>query len=173
MNNKIITGIAVVALILSGFALFNGGTNTVTEKVIERIGGTPGSTFSDTKLSIGGLEVAKIGRNLTATSSVVCSIKNPFGAATTSIETLGVHFESSFAAATEFTVSTSTTAFASSSNPLVASTAIGQSGKLTKIYKGTKDIFLAANEYLNVRVATTTGGSEIPTGRCAFEGIRI
>ena len=170
-NNYLWGGIITVVLILGVIFPRSGGS--VIERVIEKVGGTPGTTVSSETFSIGGRNFAKIGRNLTATSSVVCSIKNPFGTATTSIETLGVHFESSFAAATEFTISTSTTAFASTSNPLVAPIAIGASEKLTKIYKGTKDIFLAKNEYLNVRVATTTGGSEIPTGTCTFEGTKI
>lgn len=173
MNKNIVTGIIVVALVIVGVFVFKGKDGKDGKDGQNVLSGNSGTTVSSEVFSIGGLQFAKIGRNLTATSSAVCSIKNPFGTATTSIDTMGVHFESSFAAATEFTISTSTTAFASSSNPLVAPIAIGASGKLTKIYKGTKDIFLTADEYLNVRVATTTGGSEIPTGRCAFEGTRI
>ena len=59
MNNKIITGIAIFALVVSFIAITKGGTETIIEKTIERIGVASGPTktqhqFFDAGFTTGG-----------------------------------------------------------------------------------------------------------------------
>src|SRR3990167_6546851 len=109
----------LLALVLVLGMLFPRPGPSVVEKVIERLGAIPGTSVDSNYFSIGGIEFYQNGVGFTATSSVFCSFKNPFAPATTSIDFISVSRSTSFAATTEFDISTSTTAYGSSTVALV------------------------------------------------------
>jgi len=52
--NKALTGGVVVAIVLSGLAFFSAPSNTITERVIERVGASVGPEHTETQYFDGG-----------------------------------------------------------------------------------------------------------------------
>ena len=128
-------------------------------------------------VSIGGLKEYHFSAPLTATSSFICVLKNPYNA-TTSIESIGAESTNAgIAAANTLYVSTSTTAFGTSSPAMINGFAMG-TGQWTAVMQkntgtssadttvfngmnsnGTSNYRLAPNEWITWKIATTTGGT--------------
>src|SRR3990167_9801120 len=120
MDRKyLIGGGVLLALVLVLGMFFPRPGPSVVERVIERLGATPGTSVDSKFYSIGGQNFYQAAVGFDATSSVLCAFKNPFAPATTSIDFISVSRSTSFAATTEFDISTSTTAYGSSTVALV------------------------------------------------------
>ena len=186
----------LLALVLVLGMLFPRPGPSVIEKVIERLGAIPGTSVDSNYFSIGGIEFYQSGAGFMATSSVLCSFKNPFAPATTSIDFISVKRTTGFTAATEFDISTSTTAYGSSTVALVRAQPVAAksqdmtlwtprhaSTSVLAVNTG-KTLFwannvisnpyiLTGNQYLTVRNSTSTPGSEKPKGVCNFKGTKL
>ena len=126
MQQKLIAGVAGVALLLSGFAFLSNPTEKVIERIVERVenndstlGAVPGSSLDGNEWSVGGMKEYRVGQPLaSATSSVVCAIKGP--SATSTLNFAGLEFTSYDFGTIEMDVSTSSTRFGSSTPALIA-----------------------------------------------------
>lgn len=121
--NKIIGGIAVAALVLSGFALFN---KPVT-KIVEQTFGGASSVFNQPDLTVNGVTEYKYSVGLTQATTTICAIQSP--AATSTLRFAAVRFSVSSTTASTVTMAKSATAFATT-------TAIG-GGALAASAQGT------------------------------------
>lgn len=123
-------------------------------------------------VSIGGVKTYNYNQQIAATSSVFCSIKNPFGA-TSTVSSYSVNGLTNGLGTQTFDLSTSSTAIGSSSPAFLRAystgtgafpalwtpegtttnaNVIGMSAKNT----GQSDIILGPTDYLNARIATGT-----------------
>lgn len=145
-------------------------------------------------VAINGNKVFHYRQNINATSSVACSVKNPFNA-TTTLTGFGVAVNSNGLGSQEFSVSTSTGAYSSSTPALMLNLATG-TGQFTSYWRpnsatttnsgtpghidprllpgmtnsGVSNYVIGPSEYVNVRVATSTAGTFVGgywTGTCA------
>ena len=200
MKSKSAIIVGVVAVLLSvGFTLWQGGTNTVVYKTEpqQQVGAV--STLDGVDfpyVSIGGLKTAYFSIPIAATSSVICSIKNPYGA-TSTVQNFGVNITGNGLGNVQFDLSTSSSAYANvsygSSTPAFIKAAITGSGQSTFYWEsnatttninvigmnsnlgsvlggaiGKSDVVLGPNDYVTVRVATGTPGTYVVnnTGTC-------
>lgn len=127
-------------------------------------------------VSIGGVKTYYYSRPMTATSSIICSIQNPFNA-TSTVLTYGAYARAStFVAAETMSLSTSTSAFASSTQNYVLdfSAPAGQGfafawnllATTSARVIGSMDVnsvpqylnVLKPGEWLNLRISTSTPG---------------
>jgi len=193
MNKKYIVALVVILIIATLGLVFPKG-NTVVNQVQQKLGATPTLDGVDNPfVSINGAKLYYYSQPLTASSSVVCSIKNPFNGPAILLS-YGVS-----ATGTPLTVggignqvldlATSTTAYGTSSPaflkeapitltagqsfatlrwlPQATSTAriLGSNGTT-----GLSDVIIGASEYLNLRISTTTSSgtfSTYYTGKCS------
>lgn len=146
-------------------------------------------------VSINGVKTFNYGASLTATSSYVCSFQNPYNA-TTSIVSVGAESTANgIAVANNLYVSTSTTAFGTSTPALVDSFAMGTGQWTLELQKnsatstqsasnpngtqanllpgrnqaGASNYILGPTEWVTFKIATTTGGtfSTYNVGKCS------
>ena|SRR3990167_2394046 len=200
----VIVGILIVGAVYPRPTVIDNTSTQINSRVDEwmeaRLGAIPGDSIDSPTVKIGGVNKFFIGKPIAGTSSVLCSIKNPYAPATTSIDRITVKRTSGFAAATTFDISTSTTAFASSTPALVRAksvaagiqdTVLWTPRHATSTYVSVADGVLLANtlywnqsvitspyvltgtEWITVRVATTSGGTETISGYCNFEGTKL
>lgn len=186
---KLLTLGVLLALGLGGFSLLK------PESQAPLGGGSPNNPFHY-ELN-GGLMKGSLSFPMTATSSFICSYQNPF-AATSSI--LAVSAESTsngIAVANNLYISTSTHAFGTTTTALVSAFAMGvgqwsvelEKNSATTTVSGTESTtgdatllpgrtpsgatryVLGPNEFINWKIATTTGGtfSSYNTGTCSVE----
>lgn len=147
------------------------------------------TTIAANYYTIGGIDYASVQVSMAATSSVPCSIPNPFGAATTTLLSHIVQVTANgIASAQTLDVSTSTTAFASSSPAFVkkyaagignftsfwtpglsTSTVVGVLGNDATYLVGDSPFVIAPSEFVNTRIATGTPGTYAAyyTGTCS------
>jgi hypothetical protein len=199
MNTKnIVTSIVIsVIVVFLGFTIFGGKT---TERVIVEKDGTRTvvgavSTLDNVDLpyvSIGGNQQYYYSQRMFATSSVVCSIKNPFNASST-LASYGFSVTSNgIASAQSLGLSTSTSAYGSSTPSYIrafpapasafagtwggviatstgAAGVIGMSGTATWGSTGQSDNIIGPSEYMNLRLSTTSAGTYplYYTGTCS------
>jgi len=142
-----------------------------------------------------GIDFAFVQIPMAATSSVICSIPNPFGAATSTVNNpMVVQITSNgIAQAQNIFISTSTTNAASSTVAWSGAIAVAASAQISSFFMGNmasstltagaNDVnilpglqqsgntnrFLGPNEFLNVRIGTTTAGTYTAyyTGTCS------
>ena len=158
------------------------------------LGATPGADLDSKYSSRGGVKFYHESQAMTATSSVLCAFQNPFAPATTTIDKIVAERRSGFTAATLFDISTSTTRFGSSTVALIRAKSVAAAGKDTTIWvprnstssvpTNTNTLFwneygaegspfiVKGTEWITIRNATGTPGSETLTGDCSFEGTK-
>lgn|SRR3990167_949863 len=196
MEKKYIVAGVLLALVLVLGMLFPRPDGSLVDKIVqivkEQLGASPGPAVSSNYFSVGGIEFFNK-RTFTASSSVVCSITNPWssvaGRGTSTIDNLTVAINGGHSAAYEYTVSTSTSPYASSTVALVPKVSVAagaasysvwtpkhaasttDAGGLTlnwANYLASSPFILDGGQEINVRVATSTGGNELFTGACNF-----
>ena len=176
---------AVVALVVAGVIVVgfyprvnvNALAQEVIAKVQEALGAVPGTDIDSTVLSVGGMRLGFVKTSIVATSSRLCAIKNPIGA-TTTVESAGVLITSNgIADAQLLSISTSTTAFASSTTAFVYEYSLAasvqnhvawspQAATTTNVNlikgfdsTGRNNYILGPTEWLTFRIATGTAGT--------------
>lgn len=176
--------VAIIAL-LGNFFPFG----KVIEKVITEnpVGGV--STLDNVDnpyVNIAGVQSAYISQGLAATSSTICSIKNPYSG-TSTVLALSLNITSGILGANSISVSTSTDGYATSTqffvlDHSVASAATdsfgwrGSPGTTTNVRliptsaTGETRALVGPNERVNYRLATTTGAGALAAyyqGQCS------
>lgn len=173
-------------------------TVDMIQEAIQKFGAIPGNEVSGNYFTVGGVE-RYFESQKNATSSVLCSFKNPFPNATTTIERVTVKTTSTFGAANTYDIATSTTAYGTSTPSLVygksiaanefeqaswfpkfvASTTASLNTEYTNILfdeatnGGQTNFFLTGTQYLNVKVASSTPGTDTVNATCNFEGRKL
>jgi hypothetical protein len=108
MNNKIVIGGVILALVLSVLAITNKPTERVVETIIEKqLGASPGPTRTWSEESIGGLGFKYVSLPLRSGTSTPCAFQGP---AATSTVTTSLSITTSTSTALTWAVSTSTRA---------------------------------------------------------------
>ena len=197
IKHYLVLAVVVVAVVF-GVAIFQKPpVANITVNVPEQtppFGATPGTDIDSPYLSRSGNDTFSQSFPMTATSSILCALQNPFRPGTTTIDRIVVERRSSFVGATSYDISTSTQSFASSTRALTSAHAVGAGNKDTFVwtprtastsipaninelfwdeYGDTSNpFFLTGNDWLTVRVATGTPGRETLTGDCSFEGTK-
>ena len=190
MNTKLLTAGVILAVLLGGVALFR--PQAVREVV--KFGALSGPDIASRYLVVGGLKMGFLSFPMTATSSRLCSYQNEFSA-TSTIEHVGAEISErgTLSQANNLTISTSTTAFGTSTTALVydfamgtgefnmalaqnTSTTTGELGVATNVLEGangngTSNYILGPSEWINWVIATSTSGGgafvTYPTGSCS------
>lgn len=183
INIKYIVAMVVI-LVIAIIGLFFPKGNTIVEQ-IARTGAISNLSAVDSPyVKIGGNERYYYSQTMVGTSSAVCQIKNPFNATSTLI---GYSFQvtSNGLGAQTIDVSTSTTAYGTSSPAYVKAYSAG-SGQFSVVWgrgatttsvaligntgasQGFTHNVIGPNEYVNTKVATATPGtfSSYYTGTC-------
>ena len=201
MDRKyLIGGGVLLALVLVLGMFFPRPGPSVVERVIERLGATPGTSVDSKFYSIGGQNFYQAAVGFDATSSVLCAFKNPFAPATTSIDFISVSRTTSFAAASEFDISTSTGQFGSSTVALVLGRSVAAASQDTTLWTprhASTSVFtvndgahlgrtlywsddaisnpyiLTGTQWLTVKNATDTPRNETIKGLCGFRGTKL
>lgn len=151
------------------------GTTTITS--------FNGTTTGPIYYTLGQTKYAEVENPMTASTSVFCSIVNPFGAATSSIDNLGDDIIRGYVGGSvAYTISTSTTAVGSSTRAIVGEQTVAAGAKNTTYWKpflvstttpnsvaqgnllfgseaafiGRTPFILGPNETVNWRIATST-----------------
>jgi len=195
-KNLWLVALIVVAIIAIGGYFYPSVTERVTERIEQVVGAV--STLDGVDfpfVSINGNREYHYSQALNATSSVICSIKNPFNA-TSTLESynISVTGQGAFQAAQLVDLATSTTQYGSSSPAFVRAATVNlfdtsiswQPRSATNTFYGVADTQAVANtlffgqlertspfilgpsEYLNVRIATSSPASMSSyfTGAC-------
>src|SRR3990167_401893 len=122
IKNYFVVGVVLLVVAIAGIVYPRpvpvvDNVRSITDRVDEwmetRLGAIPGTTIDSRIVTIGGVDIGYIGQPITATSSALCSLRNPFSS-TSTIDKLTIRRTSGFEAATTFDISTSTSAFGSS-----------------------------------------------------------
>lgn len=175
MNKKVLWGAVVLALVLSVIAILSTPSGNTVERIIT--GATPTLDGVDSPwVTINGVKSYYYNEQMTATSSVPCSVKNPWNA-TSTLVWYSAKVTASGLGSQAFDVSTSTTALASSTpaflynvttasmpsatdfvalySPGVAesTTVVGQNAV------GRSSALIGPGEYVNLRISTSTPGT--------------
>lgn len=152
---------------------------------------TYGSSAIPTYRTIGGIDYADVQLSIAATSSVFCSVSNPFGTATTGVMTAMSNITGGMTTAQSYDISTSTQSGAGSSTPaFIYARSVGAnktdftlwepratSSQLSPNILSTPEsgsaspFFLASTnglpDRLTWRVATGTPGNQTYSGTCS------
>lgn len=180
MNNKVSGLVALVAFVVAGFTYFTVPeevTNEkVTERVIEReIGAVSGPDFQGPNgcFSFSGVRKCYVTQSWQTGTSTPCVIRNPVGAATSSI--LGVYISANApttTAATQYTLATSTGSYATTTVLMDITRSAGLVSTMS--YVPTNNIFLNTNDriVLGLEVEDDSDAAltnSIATGVCTAE----
>ena len=193
MTNSKNLGVAMVALIIAIGAYFFPTGNTVVERVAEKLGAVSTLDGVDSPyVTIAGVSEAYVSRGINATSSILCSIPNPYQS-TSTISRISVSILDGILGANAYSVSTSTTQYGSSTPAIVlnhnvpsnsidgmawyptGSTTVGALVPISSA-TGETNYILKPTEYLNVRLATTTDAGPLTDyydGQCSVEFDKI
>ncbi len=191
---------AVVSAVIVG-ALFLGFRSSPTTTVVEKpsYGALAGPDIPSPYLNWGGLPIWHSSMDLAATSSVICSFPNPTNASTTiqatsTIAYVSVRVDNNPLGTQALYISTSTTAFGTSTPNLVAAASVGGSayiawngsatttildvlgpGVASSGANGQTAYILRPGEFINVKIATTTAGAfaTYMTGGCKAEFVQF
>ena len=185
-TQKILIGLAVVVVLALGVTFPRG--KTVVERVVQQLGAVPTLDGVDSPFtSIGGTRTAYITQNLLATSSTICSVRNPF--ATSSLNVISVRITSGILGTNNYSVSTSTNTYATSTSVLVYDNVVTENLGDTMVwypnastthprvlpsfaFNGESTSVVRPGEYVNVRLSTTTGATDLAAyykGTCSVE----
>jgi len=183
MNKKILIGIVAVVLLVGGY-LFPQG-NTVVDRVVEKTLGAVSSLDSvdNPFVSIAGSKSAHYGNPLTASSSVICSVQNPYNA-TSTISSVRVSVRSTGGLLAQvYDIATSTSRYASgtaygSSTPALVANYKGTVGPFAMVYSPvTTGNFplVGPTDFVNVRIATATptAFTTYMSGTCSVDFLAI
>ena len=182
-NKTLFLSVAILVVIAIGGYLFPKVGTNVQEKIVERVvelGGVPTLDGVDNPyISISGQRELRQTIPMAATSTVLCTFANPF-TATSSIDYVSAEVtgRGSLNQANTLVISTSTTAFATSTTNLVNNFAMGtgqfslalqkndatttdQTGLLNgrQTLTGASRYILGPSERINVVISTTTIGN--------------
>lgn len=172
---KLSVVVAIFALVFAGIAMFKHDSPASTP--VQQFGGVPTLDGVDNPyMSLNGNRTYFQNQPIMASSTRLCSIKNPLQA-TSTITELSVQITGSgILGANAYSISTSTTAFASSTTyfvldhniPTNSSDSMVWSPNVTATSRllsssadGKNNIIVLPNEYLNVNMATTTGAGAL------------
>lgn len=184
-TNKILVVLAIVVIGVLGVIFPKG--NSVVKQVF---GGVPTLDGVDNpSTSIGGVRTFYVRQSLTATSSTICSIRNPYG--TSTLNSFTVAINSGILGANNYSISTSSNTYATSSTVFVLDNTVATGaqdylawypngtttstrtwGAISPATNGELNYFIAPGEYVNVRLATTTGAGALTAyyqGSCSAE----
>lgn len=188
-KSVIITGI-VVLLLSAGFTLWHGSSNTVVYKPGETpVGSVVTLDGVDIPfVSIGGVRQYNYFQPIVATSSVFCSIKNPLNATATPLRLGATALTNALVTAQTFDISTSSSAFGSSSPAFVRAYNTG-TGSFTAFWtangtttnpltignapvggNGNSNLILGPTDWITFKIATSSGGTFATaalTGNCS------
>lgn len=189
MNTQKILGVVVLVVVLVLGVTFPRGKNG--ETVVQQVLGAVASldNVDNPYTSIGGVRSWNGAVGLTATSSAICAIKNPYSATSTVVRA-GLRTTNGISGANNVSLSTSTNNYATSSQFLVLDATLTASVP-TSVYwnfgvattansrllinadgDGQSNVILKAGEYLVWRLATTTGAGALEAyyqGTCSAE----
>lgn len=178
-NNSLWIAVVVVAIIAIGGVFFP----RVTERVVERLGAVSTLDGVDNPhTSIGGVEINYASVAITATSSTICSIKVPENA-TSTLLVWKVNITDGILGENSMSLSTSTDTYATSSSFFIldrsvasnvgdsfswqpfastTNTRMVQSNQTNEAgASGESPFIIKPGEYLNLRLATTTGAGAL------------
>ena len=180
MENKKVLGVALVAVIIAIGGLFYPQVQQAIFSGVPTLDGV-----DNPNVSIGGVKTYYHSQPFTATSSFICSLRNPFNA-TSSIESLSaVSTNVGISQANALYVSTSTTAYGTSTANLINAFPMGAGEWAVSLAKntatttgelgvdisgnvleganadGSSNYFLKPTEYITWKIATTTGGTYV------------
>lgn len=187
MNKKLLGIVLVVIVVIATLGLFFPKASQV---VVQKLGAIPTLDGVDSAfVKINGVETAYVSQAINATSTMLCNIKNPYPATSTPVQ-LSVRISSGILGANNYSVSTSSTYYGSSTPVLVLDHTI-PTGSIDSMFwtlgtatgtapsrilphmnttTGETNVFLKNGEYLVVRLATTTGAGALAAyygGQCS------
>lgn len=202
-NKNVIIGAVAILAIIFGIAYLKQTTvNVAVGNSPQSYGATPGNSVDGKYFSIGGQQFYRTSFPVTATSSVLCSVQNPFPNATTTVlaNGTGINVTAGILGANTFDVSTSSTAYASSTPAFSRGVSVPSSGTVTypfnprygtttattvfqnggddgiwqiaDVVSPTYPYVLTGTQYLTWRVATATPGTGTFQGTCSFYGVK-
>lgn len=182
MKNLASLAIAVIALAGVVFLFLHQGVSIAPDPTV---GSSPGPDISSPYHSWNGVLFYEYNQSMVATSSVVCSIHNPFSATSTLVSYSAFRITDGIASAQTVEVSTSTSAYATSSTPMIRAyswasgtqRALAWGGPATttssgvigyELGTGASNILIPPSQFVNLRIATGTPGTFAAywTGRC-------
>lgn len=186
-KNKVLLGVVVLVVLVLGVSFPRG--KTVVERIQNQFGAVPTlDGVDEPSTSIGGVRTFYKRQSLTATSSTICSIRNPY--ATSTVNALSLNITSGILGANNFSVSTSTNSYATSTQSFILDKTIPTGAQLSVAWypgistttsvrlvpstdsTGAVPGYVAPGEYVNFRLATTTGAGALAAyyqGTCSVE----
>lgn len=192
MKDKIILGIAVLALILSGIAMSGGGTvvdvDKITKEIVEKMGSVVGPTLLSPFWTVNNVETRYFSSGLSQASTTVCMFKTPTATSTlvkSSVKIVGATStvlsveigKSANQSATTTRLAYVSTLAASSQltlNTFVASTTAAfdanADGYTSAQYTANpRDIVFAPNTWWVAKIGGGNGSLNVLTGSCKAE----
>jgi hypothetical protein len=120
--------------------------------------------------SVGGVEFAAVKQTMRKATSTLCSIKNPFGGATSTLQSLDYQITTGTSTAATIVASVSTLAYATSttSNIVAAqSVASGAQDSMSDTFGASvSQADISPNNYVLMKVETYAAGGWTYTGKC-------
>ena len=190
MNKQILVSVGVVlAIVLGLYGAFRTAVTTVVNN--PPFGATPTLDGVDNPyVSINGLREYHFSKPLTATSTFLCQVLNPFAPATTSIDKLQVNITGGILGANVLYIATSSSsgdAYSTTTPPMVAAFPIASLAQANLNWfpptgtttnpnylqntgaSGMSMYIATGSSYINFKLATTTGGTfaTYMTGTCS------
>ncbi len=194
-NNVVVSVVVSVLVVLVAFYLFGGSTvvNNTVERVSDAIGAVPGNVVDSRNFSIGGVDTYNERQAMAATSTSICVFKNPYTATSTLVRfTAGITGNLTKAEQTFDLSTTSANGGFGSSSPALATrfstlerslvwtpgnatTTAGDTKVMASFNSstGASNIVIRPNEYVTLRMATSSGmatvahGTNSVTGSCS------
>lgn len=167
---KITAGGLVLATVIVGAGFSNIGLVKSAQSFWVQNGQTVQPASSELSVSAGGSAVKGVKQSFTSATTTPCSIQN--GNATTSLAYFSMQITTGTSTASTFDVSTSTTAFATSST-LVSSHAVGSGAQTTLSWfaSGAQNAIVAPNEWVIFKTNEAGLGGYTYTGTCSVDFI--
>lgn len=184
MNNKVKVALVVI-LVIATLGVFFPRGNSVVQQVL---GATPTLDGVDSSfVKINGVETAYVSQPINATSTMLCNIKNPYTSTSTLIS-FSVRITSGILGANNYSVSTSSTYYGSSTPVLVLDHTIptgsidsmqwyiGSATTTSRVLPGINSTTGESNvkvqngHFVVARLATTTGAGALAAyygGQCS------
>lgn len=169
MINKLIGGVAVLALVIGGVALVKN--TQVIEKTFQA-GAVSSPDIISPYISYGGVRQWAYSMEIRQATSTLCSFLSP--SSTSTLEHLSAKFDTTASYATSYAWGNDPTAF-STTTIIVAPYGAAAGGKLeiiastTKVTAFTQNGVVSPNTYINLKLSTSTAGASAtfaPVGTC-------
>lgn len=190
-TQKYLVAGVVVAVLLSGYNFVSSPKDGANGQNGQNgLGAVPTLDGVDSPyMTIGGVRGGWFSSPIIATSSTICSIKNPF-TSTTTVTRAGLNITQGILGSNNVSLSTSTNSYATSTQGLVIDAAIQSLSPASVFWTygvgtttssrllanasatGQSQVLLGPGEYLNWRIATSTGAGALPAyyvGNCTAE----